>query len=88
MSEWVLNMLLACAIESETVVQRCSVKKECLYFDICASLLFNNVAGLRPATLLKKSDTSCEFCEIFKNNDFFNRTPPVGYAIGYWQVLE
>ena len=42
--------------------------------------LFNKVAGLRPATLLKtcnfiKKETqrkvfSCEFCEIFKNTFF------------------
>ena len=34
------------------------------------SLFFNKVAGLRPATLLKKTHAqafSCEFCEVFKN---------------------
>ena len=41
----------------------------------CASLFFNKVAGLRPATLLKKTLAkmfSCEFCEIFKNTFFQN----------------
>ena len=36
--------------------------------------LFNNVAGLRPATLKKKETPtqvlSSEFCEIFKNTYF------------------
>ena len=56
----------------EAVVQRCSVKKEFLEIsqnsqeNNCARVsFFNKVAGLRPATLLKKF--SCEFCEIFKN---------------------
>ena len=43
------------------------------------SLCFNKVAGLQPATLLKKETPthvfSCEFCEIFKNTIFY-RTPP------------
>ena len=56
---------------------------------LCQSLLFNKIAGLRPATLLKetlacnfvKKETlaqvlSCEFCEIFKSTVFY-RTPPV-----------
>ena len=38
------------------------------------SLVFNKVAGLRSATLLKKETLaqvfSCEFCEIFKNTFF------------------
>ena len=38
---------------------------------LCQSLVFNKVAGLRPATLLKKKTLSqvfsCEFCEIYKN---------------------
>ena len=40
---------------------------------MCGSLSLNQVAGLRPATLLKKIPTqvfSCEFCEIFKNTYF------------------
>ena len=44
------------------------------------SLFFNKVAGLRPATSLKKETLaqvfSCEFCEISKNT-FFLRTPLV-----------
>ena len=47
---------------------------------LCKSLLFNKVAGLRPATLLKNEILtqvfSCEICEIFKNT-FLYRTPPV-----------
>ena len=47
---------------------------------LCQSLFFNKVAGLRPATLLKKETLaqvfSCEFCEISKNT-FFQRTPLV-----------
>ena len=42
------------------------------------SLFFNKVAGLRPATLLKKETLaqvfSCEFCEISKNT-FLQNTP-------------
>ena len=38
---------------------------------VSQSILFNEVAGLRPATLLKKETLaqifSYEFCEIFKN---------------------
>ena len=44
---------------------------------LCQSLIFNKVAGLRPATLLKKRLAqvfSCEFCEIFKNNFFYGTT--------------
>ena len=47
---------------------------------LCQRLLFNKVAGLGPATLLKKKTLtqmfSCEFCEIFKSI-FFYRTPSV-----------
>ena len=42
------------------------------------SLFFNKVAGLRPATLLKKETLtqvfSCKFCETFINS-FFYRIP-------------
>ena len=37
---------------------------------MCQSFFFNKVAGLRPATFLKKRLAlvfSCEFCEISKN---------------------
>ena len=40
--------------------------------------VFNKIAGLRPATLLKKTPTqvfSCEFCEFFKNNFFYGALP-------------
>ena len=43
------------------------------------SLFFNKVAGLKPATLLKKRFWhvfSCKFCESFKNI-FYYRTPLV-----------
>ena len=47
--------------------------------------LFNKVAGLRPATLLKRDFNicvfSCEMCEIFKNT-FLKRTPPVALLYG------
>ena len=47
---------------------------------LCQSLFFDKVAGLRPATLLKKETQaqmlSCEVCKIFKNT-FSYRTPPV-----------
>ena len=41
---------------------------------------FNNVAGLRLVTLLKKTPTrviSCEYCEIFKNTYFEENLPTV-----------
>ena len=51
---------------------------------LCQSLFFNKVAGLRPATLLKKETLaqvfSCKFYEISKNN-FFYRTPPVAPSV-------
>ena len=47
---------------------------------MCQSLLFNKVAGLRPAILLKKQALaqvlSCEFCEI-STNTFYYKTPLV-----------
>ena len=46
---------------------------------LCQSFFFNNVTGLRPATLLKKTLSqvfSCEFCEISKNC-FSYKTPLV-----------
>ena len=42
---------------------------------LCQSLFFNQVEGLRPATLLKKrflaQKFSCEFCEISKNKSSY-----------------
>ena len=41
---------------------------------LCQSLFFNKIAGVRPATLLKKVTLAhvfyCEFCEISKNTFF------------------
>ena len=48
------------------------------------SLFFGKVAGLSPATLLKKrlwhSYFSCEYCEICKNT-FSYRIPPVAASV-------
>ena len=48
--------------------------------DLCQSLCFHKVAGLRPATLLKTETLAqvfnCEFCDIFMNT-FFYKTPPM-----------
>ena len=60
---------------------------------MCQSFFFDKVAGLRPATLLKKRLWQSCFlwiCEIFKNT-FFYRTPPVAASENvqlYWQTLE
>ena len=46
---------------------------------LCLSLFFNRVAGLRSATIKKETLAqvfSCEFCEISKNT-FFHKTPLV-----------
>ena len=73
----------------EAIVQRCSVKKVFLKIsensqkNTCASLFFNKVADLRPATLLKLTLTqvfSCEFCEILRTH-FFHRTPLVAASV-------
>ena len=45
---------------------------------LCWSLFSIKVAGLRPATLLKKTLTyvlSCESCETFKNTFFHRKSP-------------
>ena len=51
---------------------------------LCQNLFFNKVAGLRPATLLKRETLaqvfSFEFCEISKNT-FSYRTPPVAASV-------
>ena len=51
---------------------------------LCQSLLFNKVAGLRPATLLKRETLaqvfSSEFCDISENT-FFHRTPLVAASV-------
>ena len=71
---------------SEAVVQMCSVKKVFLEIaqnspeNTCTRVsFFNKVAGLRPATLLKKllaQVFSCESCGVSKNT-FSYRTPLV-----------
>ena len=72
---------------SEALVRRCSVEKVFLeisknsHENACAARVsfFNKVAGLWPATLLKKrlwKRCSCELREISKNA-FFYRTPPL-----------
>ena len=51
---------------------------------LCQSFFFNKVAGLRLATLIKKTLPqvfSCEFCEIFKKI-YFYRTPLVAAFVG------
>ena len=44
--------------------------------NLCQSLYFNKVEGLRPATLPEKETPTqvlcCEFCEIFKNTNLQN----------------
>ena len=57
---------------------------------LCQSLFFNKVAGLRPATLLKRvpgTGVSRKFCEIFKNT-YFCRTPPVAAFEILWLDLD
>ena len=75
-------------LNTEAVARRRSVKKVFLEIlqnsqeNTCVGgSFFNKVAGLKLATLFKKSLSlaqvfSCEFCEISKNT-FFHRTPPV-----------
>ena len=55
---------------------------------LCQSLFFNKVAGVRPATLLKKTLAqvfSSEFCEIFKST-YFHETSPVAASVyrNFW----
>ena len=60
--------------EIEAVAQRCFIRKDVLRNfakftgkHLCRSPFFNQVACMRPATLLKETLTqifSCEFCEI------------------------
>ena len=57
---------------------------------LCQILFFNKVAGLRPATLLKRvsgTGVSRKFCEIFKNT-YFCRTPPVAAFEILWLDLD
>ena len=54
------NLVLGLILTSEAVAWRCSIKKVLLEIsqnsqeNTCASVFFNKVEGLRPATLLKK----------------------------------
>ena len=48
---------------------------------LCQSVFFNKVAGLGPATLLKKRLLHrCEFCEISKNTFFIKHLPTTASA--------
>ena len=81
------TLISLCLVLLQTVIggkrsshQRCSMKKGILRNfakftgkHLCQSLFFNKVAGLRPATLLKRSLAqvfSCEYCETSKNTFF------------------
>ena len=51
---------------------------------LCQSLFVNKVAGLRPATLLKKRLAQvffCYFCDIFKNTSFSEYLWKTAFAI-------
>ena len=63
----------------KAVIHRCSSKyvflkiSQISHENTCVESLFDKVAGLRPATWLKRdfhTIHSCEFCEIFKNTFF------------------
>ena len=48
---------------------------------LCQSVFFNKVAGLGPATLLKKRLLHrCKFCEISKNTFFIKHLPTTASA--------
>ena len=78
-------------VTSEAVVRRCSLEKVFLEISkkftgkhLCQSLFLNKVAGLRPATLLKKRLWHrCFPVYFFKisKNTFFYRTPPVAASV-------
>ena len=51
--------------------------------------LFNKVAGLRPATLLKRDSdarASCGFCEVLENIFLFCKAPPVATSVRFIQI--
>ena len=81
--------------------QRCSVKKGFLRNfakfpgkQLCKSLFFIKVAGLRPATLLKKrllQVFSCEFSETSKNTFFTEHlwtTASVFWYKEFWKIIQ
>ena len=86
-SKW--NILKKCVKDTETTFRsshmRCYIKKgvlrdftKFLGKHLCQSLFFNKVAGLRPATLLKKRLWHRCFPVIFMEfvrTHFFQRTP-------------
>ena len=55
---------------------------------MCKSLFCNKVAGLRPATLLKKDTLaqviSCILCEIFKNTFFTEHPATASMTLKYF----
>ena len=54
---------------------------------LCQSLFFNKVAGLRPATLLKRESRtgiSCEFCECSKNTFFTEHLWMTAFKINWF----
>ena len=77
-------------IETEAVVQRCSVKKAVLKNfakftekHLCQSQFFNKVAGAACNFIKKEALAqvySRQFCKIFKNTSFY-RTPPVAASV-------
>ena len=74
--------------------QKCSMKKSVLRNfttftgkRLYHSLFFNKVAGLRPATLLKKrlgTVFSSEFCEISKNTLFTEHLWTAASGVTFW----
>ena len=54
---------------------------------LCESLLFSNIAGLRPAALLKKrlwhQVSSREFCQVFENTYFEEYLRTAAFTIAF-----
>ena len=77
--------------------RRCSLKKGFLRNfakftgkHLCQRLFFNKVAGLSPATLLKKTLTqvfSCKFCEISKNTFFTEHHRATASETGFFKKI-
>ena len=54
---------------------------------LCQSVFFNKVAGLRPATLLKRESgagISCELCEFSKNTFFTEHLWMTAFKINWF----